>query len=125
MLATGAALGVLLAHETLDDQLCKHWQGRHALGHEKLPRPQLLPPVVDLTARLPCCRATSVTEAPGNRLSAAIHARSAFVRRLRPVGPLSTSSREAPPSLESSKWAAILPSRSKPIPPTLMRTENG
>jgi len=46
-------------------------------------------------------------------LSAAIRARSAFVRRRRPLGPSITSSRETPTPLEPSKWTSILPSLSK------------
>lgn len=49
-----------------------------------------------------CRRATSATEAPANRLSAAIRARSAFVRSRRPVGPSITSSRENTPPDELS-----------------------
>ena len=45
-------------------------------------------------------------------LSAAIRARSAFVRRRRPLGPSITSSRETPTPLEPSKWTSILPSLS-------------
>ena len=50
---------------------------------------------------------------PGIMLSAAIRARSAFVRRRRPLGPSITSSRETPTLLEPSKWTPILPSLSK------------
>jgi hypothetical protein len=46
-------------------------------------------------------------------LSAAIRARSAFVRRRRPLGPSITSSRETPTPIEPSKWTPILPSLSK------------
>src|SRR6056297_881926 len=46
-------------------------------------------------------------------LSAAIRARSAFVRRRRPLGPSITSSRETPETVEPSKWTPILPSLSK------------
>src|SRR6056297_480009 len=46
-------------------------------------------------------------------LSATIRARSAFVRRRRPLGPSITSSRETPTPLEPSKWTPILPSLSK------------
>src|SRR6056297_4039248 len=46
-------------------------------------------------------------------LSAAIRARSAFVRRRRPLGPSITSSRETPAPLEPSRWTPILPSLSK------------
>jgi hypothetical protein len=50
---------------------------------------------------------------PGIMLSAAIRARSAFVRRSLPLGPAITSSRETPTHLEPSKWTPILPSTSK------------
>src|SRR6056297_3371351 len=46
-------------------------------------------------------------------LSAAIRARSAFVRQRRPLGPSITSSRETPAPLEPSRWTPILPSLSK------------
>jgi hypothetical protein len=46
-------------------------------------------------------------------LSAAIRARSAFVRRRWPLGPSITSSRETPTLFEPSKWTPILPSISK------------
>jgi hypothetical protein len=51
---------------------------------------------VFLTCRrvVPCRRATSATETPGTRLSAAIRARSAFVRHRRPLGTSITSSRD-------------------------------
>ena len=57
-------------------------------------------------------------------LSTAIRARSAFVRRWRPVGPSITSSRETPPHVVPSKWTPTLPSRAKPTPPALMCMEN-
>ena len=54
--------------------------------------------------------ATSETDTPGRKLSAAIRARSASLRCLRPVGPSRTSRREARPVDETSNWASILPS---------------
>jgi len=53
------------------------------------------------------------TITPGIMLSAAIRARSAFVRRRRPLGPSITSCREIPTPFEPSKWTPILPSISK------------
>lgn len=46
-------------------------------------------------------------------LSAAIRARSAFVRCCQPLGPSITSRRENPDSIELSKWTPILPSISR------------
>src|SRR6056297_1149929 len=62
---------------------------------------------------VPCLRATSATLTPGTMLSAAIHARSTFVRSRRPLGPSITSSRETPAPLEPSKWTPIFPALSK------------
>lgn len=62
---------------------------------------------------VPCLRAVSATVTPGIMLSAAIRARSAFVRRRRPLGPPITSSRETPTPIEPSNWTPILPSLSK------------
>ncbi len=67
----------------------------------------------------------ALLERKGARISAAIRARSAFVRRRRPLGPSIISSRETLQSPGPSKWTPTLPSRSKPTPPMLMRTENG
>jgi hypothetical protein len=58
-------------------------------------------------------RATSATFTPGIMLSAAIRARSAFVRRRRPLGPSITSSRETPTPVEPSNWTPILPPLTK------------
>jgi len=58
-------------------------------------------------------RAISATVIPGIMLSAAIRARSAFVRRSLPLGPSITSSREIPTPIKPSKWTPILPSLSK------------
>jgi hypothetical protein len=52
-------------------------------------------------------------DTPGIMLSATIRARSAFVRRRRPLGPSITSSRETPTPPEPSKWTPISPSTSK------------
>jgi hypothetical protein len=46
-------------------------------------------------------------------ISVAIFARSAFVRRRRPLGPSITSNRETPTPFEPSKWTPTLPSLSK------------
>ena len=54
--------------------------------------------------------AASETDTPGRKLSAAIRARSASLRCLRPVGPSRTSRRETRPVDETSNWASILPS---------------
>lgn len=60
------------------------------------------------------CRACAPHRRPSRiMLSAAIRARSAFVRRRRPLGPSITSSRETPKPIEPSKWTPILPSLSK------------
>ena len=73
----------------------------------RLPLPQ------DVGDAIAALRATSATVTPGIMLSAAIRARSAFVRRRRPLGPSITSSRETPTPIEPSKWTPILPSLSK------------
>jgi len=57
-------------------------------------------------------------------VSAAIRARSAFVRSRRPDGPSITSSRETPPPLKLSNWTPTSPSRPKPKPPTPTYAEN-
>lgn len=49
-------------------------------------------------------------------LSAATRARSAFVRRRRPLGPSSTSSRATPTPFKPSKWTPISSSLSKSKP---------
>jgi len=65
---------------------------------------------------VPCLLAISATITSGLLLSAANRARSAFVRRRRPLGPSITSSRETTTPIEPSKWTPILPSLSKAKP---------
>ena len=96
------------------------------LGHNKLTRPQLLPPVIDLPARRPVPpRGHPSPKPPGTRLSAAIRARSTFVRRRRPVGPSITSRRETSPPEDRPNGRPLCRLVPTQHPPTLMRPENG
>jgi hypothetical protein len=67
---------------------------------------------------VPSRRATSATEVPGTRLSAAIRARSAFLRRRRPFGPSITSSSAAPRPSSLSNGRPLCRLFSKPTPPS-------
>ncbi len=105
--------------DALDDQLRRHRPGRHAPGHDRLPRSQLLPPAVDLQRVVPCRRATSDTEAPDTRRSAAIRAAPPSC---------AADARSAPPAVKpphprSRPDAPTLPYRSRPTPPTPVPAE--